>query len=213
MKKLGLNFDEELQSIPLVLYQKGSYICKEGECAGDFFIVVAGAVKTFRVMESGDEIIYGFYLSGDWFTLEDLSCSNYCANSIALSTCSIKRVPKKLLNSSLFSKEARQEFYSRLSSRIWERKSHYQYICRMSARERLGVFINSLAKRYSDMGFSSREFNLPMTRVDIANYLGLTPETVSREFYNFQRLEMLRIEGKNLKILNLNQYSCCLKSN
>jgi CRP/FNR family transcriptional regulator len=63
----------------------------------------------------------------------------------------------------------------------------------------------SLSARYSLRGYSATEFNLSMSRGDIANYLGLAVETVSRLFARFQQDGLLAVEGRNLKILDFSK--------
>ncbi|OTP89622.1 transcriptional regulator FNR, partial [Gilliamella apicola] len=72
------------------------------------------------------------------------------------------------------------------------------------ADERLAYFIYSLYKRYEKRGHTSLNIKLSMSRTDIANYLGLTIETVSRILTKFQELDILSVKGKYIFIKNLN---------
>jgi len=75
-------------------------------------------------------------------------------------------------------------------------------LSKKNAEERLAAFLFRLSVRYSERGFSPREFRLSMTRGDIGNYLGLTVETISRLLGRFQKLELIRVKGKYITILN-----------
>ncbi len=70
---------------------------------------------------------------------------------------------------------------------------------------RLAVFLLNLSQRYEARGFSATEFTLKMSRQDIANYLGLKAETVSRLLSRFQDDGLLTISGKNVRLADLNQ--------
>lgn len=62
-----------------------------------------------------------------------------------------------------------------------------------------------LSNRFKERGLSSREFNLSMSRTDIANYLGLTAETVSRLFTRFQQSRLIFIQNKHICLENMEQ--------
>jgi CRP/FNR family transcriptional regulator len=79
-----------------------------------------------------------------------------------------------------------------------------------SAPARLASFLSCLSRNFSERGFSPQEFNLTMGRKEIANYLGLALETVSRTFTQFQDEGVLRVDGKHIFVTDkerLNQLS------
>jgi CRP/FNR family transcriptional regulator len=73
-------------------------------------------------------------------------------------------------------------------------------LSKKNAEERLAAFIYGLSQRFSERGFSPREFRLTMTRGDIGNYLGLTVETISRLLGRFQKADMIAVKGKYISI-------------
>lgn len=75
------------------------------------------------------------------------------------------------------------------------------FVGKRPVEERLGVFILSLATRYRQRGFNATHINLPMSRHDITNYLGMAPETLSRLFRNFQERGWIKVQGKSCIIL------------
>jgi CRP/FNR family transcriptional regulator len=72
-----------------------------------------------------------------------------------------------------------------------------------SADERLAAFLLSLSARYKARGLSATEFNLPMPRQDIGNYLGLAIETVSRLFAHFQDQKLLQVNRRQVTLLDI----------
>ena len=72
-----------------------------------------------------------------------------------------------------------------------------------SAHQRLASLLISLSDRLALQKLSSTRFRLPMSRGDISNYLGLTVETVSRTFSYFQKMGYLRVNKKEVELLNL----------
>ena len=72
-----------------------------------------------------------------------------------------------------------------------------------TADEKLATFLLSLSKRFQERGFSTTEFQLSMSRSDIANHLGLAVETVSRVFSRFQDEGVITITGKAISLKNM----------
>jgi CRP/FNR family transcriptional regulator len=71
-----------------------------------------------------------------------------------------------------------------------------------TAEEKLATFLLSLSRRFQDRGFSARDFQLSMSRGDIANHLGLAVETVSRLFTRFQDEGLIAAEHKTVSLLD-----------
>ena len=71
-----------------------------------------------------------------------------------------------------------------------------------SADERLAAFLLGIADRFAARGYSSRVFRLAMSRTDIANYLRLAPETVSRVLRRLQRERLIRVAGREVELLD-----------
>jgi CRP/FNR family transcriptional regulator len=72
----------------------------------------------------------------------------------------------------------------------------------MSAEERVAMFLLDLSRRFAARGQSASEFNLRMKRVEIASYLGLQLETVSRTFSKFQDAGLIGVRQKFIRIRN-----------
>ena len=72
-----------------------------------------------------------------------------------------------------------------------------------SAKERISIFLLSLSCRYGALGFSSKDFNLSMPHYDIANFLGLTTETVSRQLADLSKLGAITVKQRGVQINEL----------
>lgn len=73
----------------------------------------------------------------------------------------------------------------------------------MRSEQRLAAFLLNLSQRYAALGYSSTEFVLRMSREEIGNYLGLTLETVSRLFSRFGREGLIRINQREVRLIDL----------
>ena len=95
-----------------------------------------------------------------------------------------------------------QNLHQIMSKEIMRDQGMMLLIGSMNSEERLAVFLLNLAERHRRRGFSSTEFVLRMTREEIASYLGLKLETVSRLFSRFQEGALIQVQGRTLKLLD-----------
>eukprot|EP00481_Brizalina_sp_1-RS-2013_P002047 TRINITY_DN5329_c0_g1_i1.p1 TRINITY_DN5329_c0_g1~~TRINITY_DN5329_c0_g1_i1.p1 ORF type:complete len:126 (+),score=32.46 TRINITY_DN5329_c0_g1_i1:38-379(+) len=94
----------------------------------------------------------------------------------------------------------RQQIMRLMSNEIKGDQEMILLLSKKNAEERLAAFLYNLSTRFSQRGFSPREFRLTMTRGDIGNYLGLTVETISRLLGRFQKADILSVKGKYITI-------------
>lgn len=157
-------------------YDRNAEIYGEDEPCDYVYKVLRGAVRTYKILADGRRQIIGFYLAGDVFGLdcdESYSCS---AEAITASQLLLVRRAAVLNLAQREGNVARSLW--RLTSAELKRSQDHGLLLIKSAQERLAAFLLDMAKRLS----SKNEVDLPMSRQDIADHLGLTIETVSRTF-------------------------------
>jgi CRP/FNR family transcriptional regulator len=88
-----------------------------------------------------------------------------------------------------------------ISREVVEEHRHLVMMGLQQAQEQLATFLRSLADRYQRLQRDSTALNLPMSRYDIANYLGLVVETVSRLFSRLEEMGVLEVNRKSVTIL------------
>ncbi|MDT8386888.1 MAG: helix-turn-helix domain-containing protein, partial [Thiogranum sp.] len=98
--------------------------------------------------------------------------------------------------------QLQMQMLARLSKELSGDKSLMFLLGKKTAEEKLATFLLSISKRFQDRGFSATDFQLSMSRGDIGNYLGLALETVSRLFTRFQNEGLLRVDRKQIELLN-----------
>ena len=154
-------------------------LASEGEDADCFFNVTSGAVKLYKLLPDGRQQIVGFLFPGDFIGLAVRDTYAYSVETIGPTTaCRFER--RKF--------EALLERFPDMAFRLRERASDELAIAqeqmlslgRKSAKERVASFLIQLSRRAARLGWPANPIILPMTRADIADYLGLTIETVSR---------------------------------
>lgn len=205
---LGLNSDEldELDNIierkkPI---QKGQELFKAGEELKSLYAIRAGTVKSYTITEQGDEQITAFHLAGDLVGFDAINTGSHPSFAQALETAMVCEIPYEILDD-LSGKmpRLRQQIMRLMSNEINGDQQMILLLSKKTAEERLAAFLHGLSTRYAQRGFSPREFRLTMTRGDIGNYLGLTVETVSRLLGRFQKSNLIEVDGKYIRILDL----------
>jgi CRP/FNR family transcriptional regulator len=150
---------------------------------------------------NGHEQVLGFFLPGEVIGLNAISQSKYPCDAIALDTTMLCRFsfPKMALlatrlpglQAQLFRLLSQDIGKATLLAGDW------------SADERMAAFLVSLSRRFAARGFSASRFHLSMSRTDIANYLRLAPETVSRVLRRFQSENLVHVDRRELEISDM----------
>jgi len=184
-------------------YQPGQHLYHAGDKSSSIFAVRSGALKSYCITEDGDEQVLGFALPGELVGLDGLAGDTFSSTCVALGTSSVCELPFNRLEELCHSLPGLQKQMMRLLGKeITSDQQLLMLLGQRSAEERLASFMLSLSMRYKVRGLSANEFNLPMSRQDIGNYLGLAIETVSRLFAHFQEEKLLTVNRKQIRILN-----------
>ena len=185
-------------------YQPGQHIFRAGDRSRSLFAVRAGALKTYCTTEGGDEQVLGFTLPGEMVGLDGMNDGFYASNSVVLETASVCELPYDGLEDMCQTLPGLNRQMMRVVSReITADQKMLLLLGKRTAEERLAAFLLSLSGRYQSRGLSTTEFNLPMSRQDIGNYLGLAIETVSRLFAHFQKDKLLVVNRRKIVLADM----------
>ncbi len=182
---------------------RNDYIYKAAEKFTKIFIIRSGSVKTYKINASGEMVITGFCYPGEILGLNAIASKTYQENALALDTLSLCELNFNELEKlsikfpcyqhqliKLMSEKLSSDFFLNLSS---------------SAESKMAFFLLSISKKMKNYGTSGMNFNLSMTREDIARYLGLATETVSRILSKFQSNNVLECSKKNIQLKDQTQ--------
>jgi len=186
--------------------KKGVGLFHQGADFQAVYAVRSGSLKTFTVADDGSEQITGFYLPGELVGLDAISDNQHPCTAKALETTSYCEIPftqLEALSGELPS--LRRQLLRIMSKEITHDANLLMLLGKKTAEERLASLLLSLSTRLKNRGFSETEFNLSMSRNDIANYLGLAVETISRLFTRFQEQKLIKVEGKFVNILQIDK--------
>jgi CRP/FNR family transcriptional regulator, anaerobic regulatory protein len=168
----------------------------EGEERTHIFIVRSGAICFSRMLPDGRRIVLGFAYPGDIIGLG--SDFHYCdaqtVQSTRLETIPAASFKRAIVEDPSLEKQATAAVSQALDAAY----QHVVVISKLSANERLASFLIALSDRNERHGLSPLSVLLPMRRVDIADFLGLTIETVSRTFTIFRNSGLISMKQANI---------------
>ena len=176
-----------------------SHVVRQGDDFTGLYAVREGCFKSYITDKDGREQVQGFHFPGELFGIEGISLGKYSANVVALQSggvCALQY--SELLKVSSCSSALQQQllklFSGRLATNNWLGGDY-------SASERVAAFLLDVSDRLQERKLDGVNFEMPMSRSDIANYLGLATETVSRVFTRFNKDSIISVRRKRVTLL------------
>ena len=183
--------------------EAGERLFRIGDPLQSVFVASEGTFKTIGISESGEEHVLGFHLPGELFGLDAIGSGYHRCEAIALGKARVCELPFSELAGAAAQLPSLQLQLLRVMGQSSDRdQDHLDVLTRRQANERIALFVQGLAERYRRLGQAGDEFQLPMTRDEIARYLGLALETVSRSFSRLHEDGMISVRGRRVRILN-----------
>jgi len=181
--------------------KKNQYLFKSGDAFTSLFAIRAGVIKLYTFSDTGEETIYGFYLPGDVLGVDALATKQHKLNAVAIDSVSVCALPfDQLTNLSLQVPSLNQQIMAVTSKEVNEGRLHSEMLIKRNADQRVAQFIWNMAERYRTRGYVYDEFRLSVLHRDVAVYLGLTPETVSRILAKLHSEKVVTWKKKEVKI-------------
>jgi CRP/FNR family nitrogen fixation transcriptional regulator len=172
-------------------YKKGTEVYGEAEPADYVYQVVEGAVRSHKLLSDGRRQIGAFHLAGDIFGLENGAVHRFTAEAIVDTTVRLmkRRSLEDVAGSDVV---VALDLLSMTTSNLQHAEDHMLLLGRKTSLERVAAFLLEMDRRLTAAGVIA----LPMSRRDIADYLGLTLETVSRALSHLHSKGMLGFLGQ-----------------
>ena len=178
----------------------GDHVFRQGDSFTTVAAVRSGCFKSYVIDEDGNEQVLGFHLPGELLGLDAIYPKKHVCNVIALDTGGVCNLSyEELQELSINLPDLQSKLFSTMSQRIGELNT---IAGDYSADQRMAAFLLALSLRFESRGYSARSFNLAMSRSEIANYLRLATETVSRVLTRFQTKGLIRVKRKLVDILD-----------
>ena len=169
--------------------KRGEALFQAGAEFNAVYAIRSGFFKTGLVDGEGREQVTGFFMGGELIGMDGIGTGTYHGSAIALEDSEVCILPYTLIEE--------------MAREIVRDHGVMMLLGSMRAEERLATFLINLSKRFVRRGYSASDFHLRMTREEIGSYLGLKLETVSRLFSKFQDEELIEVEQKHVRILDI----------
>jgi CRP/FNR family transcriptional regulator len=181
--------------------EPGTTVFAQATMATSFFSVLEGVMRLYKLLPDGRRQIIGFALPGDFLGLAGSAQYEFSGDSVsAVLLCQFSRI-----GFSRFA-ENRPRFLRRMNElagrELIRAQEHMVLLGRRSAEEKVASFLIGWRDRLAEIGHAEEVLPLPMGRLDIADYLGLTIETVSRTFTKLERDGIIRIVTGGIRLLD-----------
>jgi CRP/FNR family transcriptional regulator len=196
-------FEESLARASLRRVEAKEFVFAEGDPTTHVFRVETGAVALYKVLADGRRQIVGFAYPGDLIGLG--AQDEHVMNAQAVKPTRLRCLPIAMLHHSA-SKDPALGFklYEAVARELAAARDLMLTTGQRSATERVVSFLLAFSRRSERNGQSPSEFDLPMTRADIGDFLGLTIETVSRTFTKLRTLGLIELpQSHRVKLVHI----------
>ena len=197
--------DDDLEVFSKISFQK-KYADKENiflqnDPSKYLFNITEGNVKIYQLLDDGRIQIIGFLYPGDFFGTYKNNKYNYSAEAIGdLKTCVFdQKILDKYMDQNL---PLAKELINKTSYELTLAQDHMTVMGRLNAVEKIANFLLNISNQRKRIGWPSNPISLSMTRQDIADYLGLTIETVSREISKLKTSNIIKIISSKKLFIN-----------
>ena len=186
------------------VFHRGDHLFRAHETFHDIFVVRSGAVKTYVIQPSGEEQVIGFHTPGDMVGLDAIESRRHTCNAMVLDTSCVCPLPfEQIVQLGARSPAIQTRLTNRLSRKIVDHEALLQILGQKTAEQRMAAFLLHFSRKQHALGLAATEINLPMSRADIASYLALAVETVSRVLTRLQERGLLEVKRNLVGIRDL----------
>jgi CRP/FNR family transcriptional regulator len=184
--------------------RRGESLYRVGDPFQSIYAVKAGSFKTVVTLRNGREQITGLQIIGELLGMDGIGADRHTCDAVALEDSLLCIIPFAMLETLCHEIKVMQRHLHRLMSREIVRESGVMTLLgSMCAEERVSVFLLNISQRLQARHYSATEFTLRLTREEMGNYLGLKLETVSRMLSKFQKEKLIDVQGKLIRILDI----------
>jgi CRP/FNR family transcriptional regulator len=196
----GRTVDQRLKTAAPRVLQAREHVFFEGDAKDHVYVVEKGTVCLYKTLPDGRRQIVDFAYPGDLIGLGAPGDHVFSAQAITLTR--LRCLPAGLLHEmALHDPQVGMQLYRALSDQLLAARDLLLTVGQRNATERLGALLLALSRRNERNGADPTEISLPMTRADIADFLSLTIETVSRTFTKLRQSGIIDLVQSSLVVV------------
>jgi len=182
----------------------GQGVYHAGQPFQALYLVHAGSYKTCELADDGREQVTGFRMRGDLIGVESIGLQSYSCDVIALEDSECWELPyPAILRACLHMPELQTHITGALAAEVRGDRSWMLMLGTLAAERRVAAFLLDVAARYAHLGYSASHFILRMSRIDMASFLALKHETVSRALSRLNELNFISVQRREVHVLDV----------
>lgn len=182
---------------------RGEHLFRQGDLFRHLYVVRTGSIKLYLTSYDGSEQTLNFYFPGELLSLDSIASQQHKTSAIALDTTSVCRLPFEQVKRFCHQQpELYDQLFLLAGREIANEHNMTLTLGQKQAEEKFAAFLLDIARRYKNNQYDHRQLELCMSRHDIANYLCLADETISRLFSKFSAQGILNTNRKFVAILD-----------
>jgi len=201
----AIDLEQLREHVPVVRHrlEAGEYLYRCGQPFRAIYLIRAGSVKTSELAEDGREQVTGFRMRGELVGVEAIGLTTHVCDVVALETSEVWELPyPPVITACLRIPELQMRLTEALATEIRRDRTWMLALGTLTAEQRVAAFLLDVAARYEAMGFSGRHFILRMSRADMASYLALKHETVSRALAQLTGANCITVQRREIRIVD-----------
>lgn len=193
-----------VSSIPPRHYEQHEHVFLDGEAQTHIYQVISGAVGIYKLLPDGRRQIISFNYPGDLIGLDHPEHFGFHGEALCATT--VRAIPISVIDAYIANDpEFGMAMLRQISTELAEARDQVLSLGRKSALEKLATFLMRIVHRNEDNHKDPMSIYLPMSRADIADYLGLTIETVSRNITRLKVAHVIRlVSTSEITVLDYN---------
>ncbi len=179
----------------------GEHLCHQGEKHEHLYMLRSGLLKSYINQENGDEFVMYFHLPPELFGWEGIDEEQLSFSIVALDYSNVCEIPLKKFELLIAQHpELQTQLFKLVNQTI---RNNNIAMLKTTAEQKVSTFILLLSKHYKSLGYPHYHCQLSMTHQDIANYLRIAPETISRTLHQLQDRGLIKVYRKKIYINNI----------
>lgn len=182
----------------------GQGVYHAGQPFQALYLVHAGSYKACELADDGREQVTGFRMRGDLIGVESIGLKTYSCDVVALEDSEAWELAyPAMLRACLHLPELQARLTAALAAEIRSGRSWMLMLGTLAAERRVAAFLLDVAARYAHLGYSGKHFILRMSRIDMASFLALKHETVSRALSRLDDLNYIDVQRREVRVLDM----------
>jgi len=183
--------------------KKGNHLFHTGDPFRAIYVIQSGCIKTSMLTCGGDVQVLRFSLPGETVGINAIGSNHHPCDAVALEPTELCEIPfAQLEKLARENPQVQHRLMCLLSDEIVMDGKLMAMLGHQKAETRVANCLLNFSQRYQQQGYTDKPFRLPMSRQDMGDYLGLSLETISRLLSRFQTEGLLRVQGRQVHLLD-----------